>query len=392
MTKYILLTGAFFLLASAGKAQNNIEEVLKLVEQNNKTLQASGRLNEAQKLEARTGNYLANPTVEFDYLWGNRNTGGQQNEVVIKQAFDFPTVYSHKNKIAGLKTGLYDNQTAAGRQQLLLTAKQTCLEIIYLRKQKTLLGERLQNALRLSELYRTKLEKGDATILEINKIELEQVNAQNANRLNEAELKAKLELLRNLNGGETIAFDVLDYPAQRNINFDQIADEYLSADPSLKSLEDEQAIATQEIKLSQSESLPKFDVGYRRDAGTDDAFNGFTVGVSIPLFENKNRVKKARAQAEYTSAVVEDNKQNVRSGLQQLYEQVQALRTAKDDYARILSTQRNIELLNKALDAGQISMINYFTEVAALYDARQNYLDIEKNYHDLLAQLLKYEL
>lgn len=392
MKIYILLTSAFFLLGSAGKAQNSIEEVLKLIEQNNKTLQASGRLNEAQKLEAQTGNYLANPTVEFDYLWGNRNTGGEQNEVVVKQAFDFPTVYSHKNRIADLKTGLYDNQTAAGRQQILLTAKQTCQEIIYLRKQKVLLAERLQNALRLSELYGKKLEKGDATILEINKIQLEQVNVQNDNRLNEAALKAKVELLRNLNGGEPIAFDEQDYPVQLHIDFNRIADEYMSADPSLKSLEDEQAIATQEIKLSKSESLPKFDVGYRRDAGTDDAFNGFTVGVSIPLFENKNRVKKAKAQAEYTSAVVEDNKLNVRSGLQQLYEQVQALQTAKEDYARILSTQQNIQLLNKALDAGQISMINYFTEVAALYDARKNYLDIEKNYHDLLAQLLKYEL
>ena len=50
-------------------AQSSIDEVLKCIEANNKALQSGQRLNESRKLEARTGNYLTNPTVEVNQLW-----------------------------------------------------------------------------------------------------------------------------------------------------------------------------------------------------------------------------------------------------------------------------------------------------------------------------------
>lgn len=57
-----------------------------------------------------------------------------------------------------------------------------------------------------------------------------------------------------------------------------------------------------------------------------------------------------------------------------------------------LSSQRTDELLNKALETGQISMIDYFVEITLLYDSMQNYLDVEKEYQNAVAQLLQYQL
>ena len=54
--------------------------------------------------------------------------------------------------------------------------------------------------------------------------------------------------------------------------------------------------------------------------------------------------------------------------------------------------QRTDELLNKALETGQISMIDYFVEITLLYDSMQNYLDVEKEYQNAVAQLLQYQL
>ena len=51
-----------------------------------------------------------------------------------------------------------------------------------------------------------------------------------------------------------------------------------------------------------------------------------------------------------------------------------------------------VELLNKALMAGQISMIDYFVELTTFYDSRQNYLNVEKEYYNTLAQLYRYKL
>jgi hypothetical protein len=376
------------------RAQNSIDQVLKSIETNNKSLQANTKMTDAQKLEAQTGKFLANPSVEWEQMWGNRNNPGSEYTLTVKQSLDFPTTYSNKNKLANLKANTIGFQSAAYRQQLLLNAKQTCIEIIYLRKQKSLLDERLANAETMFALYKKRFESGDANQLELNKIQLELLNAQNQSRLNKAALTAAEEQLRNFNGGNPITFDATDYPTgEELINFDQLQAAFMEADPNLKSLTEDQEIANREVKLSRSLTLPKFDVGYKRNAAKDHvASNGFMVGVSIPLFENKNTVKKAKAQAEFATASLEDNRLNLKTNLQQLYQQAEALQISRTDYAKVLEQQRNIELLNKALNAGQLSVIDYFTELTTIYDSHQSYLDVEKEYHSILAQLYQYKL
>lgn len=374
-------------------AQTGIDNVLRNIELNNKTLQAGQRLNESQKLEARTGNYLANPTIELNQLWADHSTGGNANELAVVQSFDFPTVYANKNKLAKLKSVTADKQYAATRQQILLKARQTCQEIIFLRKQKQLLDNRLKNAEHLEVLYNQRLSNGDANQLELNKIQLEKINARNASRRNQVALRAQLEQLQALNGGQPLAFTDEEYGTMGSLpDFPQLESEYLTADPGLNSLIHEAESAQREIKVSRALTLPKFDLGYRHNGGSEEKMNGFRVGMSIPLWENKNTVKQAKAQAEYATLNVEDNIQNLKTTLQELYQQTQALELTKNEYTHTLTSQRNEELLNKALEAGQISMIDYFVEMTILYDSIQNYLDVEKEYHNLLAQLLQYKL
>lgn len=392
MKKQFYIIIALFLSGNALQAQN-LGRILQSIETNNKTLQATNRLTEAQKLEAQTGKYLPNPTIELNQLWADRSVGGNSNELAVIQSFDFPTVYSNKNKLAKLKAENFNYQYAAIRQQILLTAKQTYVEIIYLRRQKKLLDNRLKNAVRLSELYNQRLEKGDANQLELNKIQLEKINVQNAARLNDAALRALLEQLATLNGGLSLDFSDKEYTGEAEFpDYTQLENDYLATDPSLKSLASETQSADREIKLSRALSLPKFDIGYRRNGGSSETLNGFRIGMSIPLWENKNTVKKAKAQAEYASINMEDNTGNLKSTLREQYVQAEALRSSCAEYSQALSQQRNEELLNRALEAGQISMIDYFVEITILYDSMQNFLNVEKEYHTTMAQLLQYQL
>ena len=374
-------------------AQSGIPGVLKSIEANNKTLQAGKQLNESEKWEAKTGNYLPNPTVELNQLWADRSVGGNVNELAVVQAFDFPSVYVNKNKLSKLKSSTSDYKYAGNRQQILLTAQQTCLEIIYLRRQKQLLDNRLKNADLLTQLYNKRVANGSANQLELNKIQLEKINAGNASRRNAASLRAKLEQLQALNGGIPIEFTDQDFtPIISLPAYEQLESDYLAADPTLKTLTGESEIAQREIKVNRALTLPKFDVGYRRNGGSDEKLNGFRIGMSIPLWENKNTVKQAKAQAEYAAINVEDNTQTLKATLKELYLQAEALQHSREEYAQALTVQRNEELLNKALEAGQISMVDYFVEISILYDSIQNYLEVEKEYHNLVAQLLQYKL
>ena len=75
MKKYIYILCLSLIVTLPVFSQSGIKEVLKNIEVNNPTLQAGMQLNQAQKLEARTGIFLPNPTVELNQLWADRSVG-----------------------------------------------------------------------------------------------------------------------------------------------------------------------------------------------------------------------------------------------------------------------------------------------------------------------------
>jgi len=78
--------------------------------------------------------------------------------------------------------------------------------------------------------------------------------------------------------------------------------------------------------------------------------------------------------------------------LLQLYNQSVALKTSIDEYSKVLKSQNNLALLNKAIQAGQISMIEYFVDVTTLYQSMQNHMQLQNEYQKVMAQLYKFKL
>ena len=388
----IIATLASAVLSASG--QNSIDEVLRSIEANNKELQANGQLTVSKKLEAKLDNNLPDPSVSYVHQYGNREGMGIQGELVASQSFDFPSVYVQKNKLAKSKAASYDRQGAEFRQQILLQAKELCLDLVLLNQQKALLDQRRQNAEQLSELYATRLQSGDANILETNKINLELLNAKTEARMNEATRIAKLQELATLNGGIAIDFTDTTYtPVKELLSFEELRSEAVTSNPQLLTLKSEQIAAQRQLSVNKSKGLPGFELGYRLNTATGgERFNGFLVGVTIPLFSNRNNVRQAKAQSLYTDLQLESTTSMVESELRQLYNQSLALRTSMDEYNTVLKSQNNLALLNKAIQTGQISMIEYFVDVTTLYQSMQNYMQLQNEYQKVMAQLYKYKL
>lgn len=388
----IIATLASAVLSASG--QNSIDEVLRSIEANNKELQANGQLTVSKKLEAKLDNNLPDPSVSYVHQYGNREGMGIQGELVASQSFDFPSVYVQKNKLAKSKAASYDRQGAEFRQQILLQAKELCLDLVLLNQQKALLDQRRQNAEQLSELYAMRLQSGDANILETNKINLELLNAKTEARMNEATRIAKLQELATLNGGIAIEFTDTAYtPVKELLSFEELRSEAITSNPQLLTLKSEQIAAQRQLSVNKSKGLPGFELGYRLNTATGgERFNGFLVGVTIPLFSNRNNVRQAKAQSLYTDLQLESTTSMVESELRQLYNQSLALRTSMDEYNTVLKSQNNLALLNKAIQTGQISMIEYFVDVTTLYQSMQNYMQLQNEYQKVMAQLYKYKL
>ena len=386
--KRFILTIALLSSALVAGAQTSIEEVLRSVETNNKELQANRQMVTAQKLEAKLDNNLPDPTVTYSHLYGNKEGMGFTGELVASQSFDFT------NKLSKQKGENYDRQGEEVRQQILLQAKEACLDLIFLNQQKNLLDIRRKSAEQLAALYQQRLEQGDANILETNKIELELLNVRNEVRMNEAARVNKQRELEMLNGGIAIqltdtAYEVVELP----LSFADLRQEILENDRRLLSLQSAKAVSSRQISVNKTMGLPSFELGYRMNPSSGgERFNGFLVGISIPLFSNRNNVKQAKAQNLYTDLQLESTMTAVENELLQLYNQSVALKTSIDEYGEVLESQNNLALLNKAIQAGQISMIEYFVDVTTLYQSMQNHMQLQNEYQKVMAQLYKFKL
>lgn len=393
MKRYLIIATLITATLSA-TAQTSIEDVLSSIETNNKELQANRQLITAQKLASKLDNNLPDPSVSYVHQYGNREGMGIQGELVASQSFDFPSVYVQRNKLAKAKGESYDRQGAEVRQQILLQAKEVCLDLVFLNQQKSLLDQRRQNAEQLAALYEMRLKNGDASILETNKINLELLNAKNEARMNEAARVAKLHELATLNGGVAIHFtDTVYQPVETPQSFVDLQQEAVPANRQLLALQGEKSAALRQLGVSKSLWLPGFELGYRLNTATGgERFNGFLVGITIPLFSNRNNVKQAKAQSLYTDLQIESTTTTVENELLQLYNQSVALKTSIDEYQSVLKSQNNLALLNKAIQSGQISMIEYFVDVTTLYQSMQNYMQLQNEYQKVMAQLYKHQL
>ena len=138
--------------------------------------------------------------------------------------------------------------------------------------------------------------------------------------------------------------------------------------------------------------MPKLELGYRRNTETGTPFNGVVVGFSFPLFENRNKVKIAKAQALNIDLQKENATLQVESELSQLYREAKALHNSMEEYKKTFRSQQDLALLKQALTGGQISMIEYFVEVSVVFQSKTNLLQLENQYQKAMARIYKSRL
>ncbi|MDR2286684.1 MAG: TolC family protein [Prevotellaceae bacterium] len=373
-------------------AQNSIDNVLNGIEQNNTTLKALKETVEAQKLENATGIYLPNPEVEFNYLWGNPNNIGNRNDISVRQTFDLPTVTGVKKKISDQRNSLIELQYRAERLDILLQARKYCLDLIYYNALKQELVRRLEYAVTLADGYKTRLDNGDANILEYNKAQMNLATVKGEMANVETERQSILAELKRLNGGVAVALNDSKYEAVTlPVDFDEWFAQIAQSNPTLEYVRQEVEIAKSQITLNKSMSLPTFSAGFMREKVVGEAYQGISFGISIPLWENKNRVRQARAALKANEAKQSDTRLQFCEYLRNIYERAKNLQSTALVYSQSLSSFDNTALLKKALDAGEISLLDYIIELGLYYNNINLKLNAEREFQKTLAEMLRIE-
>lgn len=387
---YTILLSALFILNIS--AQDAFTQVLQSIEMNNTTLKAYREQANADKIGNKTGINLTNPEIEFGYLWGSPANEGNRTDLGITQSFDFPTAYRYKSQLAEGKNRQVDLTYEQQRREILQQARLVCVELTYLLKMKKQLAERVTYARELSDAYQKSFDKGNIDILERNKTKLDLLNMEKQLQMNEVDINLQKSELQRMNGGQEILFEADNYSDYIfPLDFPEWFMRTKENNPSLRMAEQEIVLSRKQEQLTRALNLPKITAGYTSERILGTTLQGFTVGVSIPLWEGKNTVKHQKAQTVALQVQYDDNQVQFKNILRSQHDKAYKLSILLKEYQETSKVTNDYTLLKRALDKGQLSLINYLLELAVYYDTIDKYLETERDYQLAVAELQQWE-
>jgi len=375
----------------SANGQENINAILTSIDENNPTIAALRAHFDYVKADARAGLLPPNPSIEggrfpavqgagIKYAWG------------VSQSFEFPTVYAKRGQIARTTEKYADVSFKAERQEVLLHAKLSILEYIHTKlliKEYTIREEFAQNML---TIIQKRLDAGDATAMDLNyaKLRIVEMNQQRISAANQSNLL--LKRISALNGNVPISIVdtiiILQELPPRNI----LGAKYFVSDSRVIALEYMNELAEQNRQLVKQQGLPELSIGFQSEQTDAEHFRGFMAGVSIPLWGNAGKSKAAKIKVNATQAEKQNQVEMLQLEYDEIYLKAISVKNQLDELKEALNSFNNIDLMQRALEAGEISVINLYNELAFLYDLTDKINELELEYAKYYAELHRFDL
>lgn len=389
-----ILTYALLLILGPNQAKaQTLDSVLNLARSQNKTLKVHQAETDASKMAFRTGLNPENPTAEYEILFGTPKDAGNQHDFAITQRFDFPSSYTYRKQASNEKIKQTDFIVKAKGQELLLNVKLDWLQWVYLNQLSSTYTERVRAVEKLHAAYQKKMNAGDGNILDFSKIKLLLLETKTHLKLNEQQRERLKQKFVAYTGGSLVAIDTKTYPANPSLPSFEVLDSLIEADdPLLKIYVTQQTIAAKETALNKALTLPGFEAGYHSQSILGQKYQGIHVGLSIPLWERKNTVKQKKleqlaAENRMTEHRLEHMQEN-----RVYYQQYEEATYLLGEYKGLLDQLKSESLLEKALQFGEISVIQYYNEILSLYKTRDAYLEYGLQQQQAIAKLYRFTL
>lgn len=392
MKIYHILFVVFLICCSTIVNAQQFKEIYEEILKNNTSLSAYEKQLENEKISNYVGLTPSNPEVEFAHLWGTPSNIGNRINFNVTQSFDFPSVYYYRKQIADGRACQAEIKFDIEKKKLFLQVKKICVDIVYyfsLKREFQNIMEIMEN---ISNSYQKKYDKGEIGIIELNNTKLNLLDSKNDLEKINIEIEVLLSELSTLNGGKAIT--VGDTAFKKIIIPDSFDTWYLSIENNnseMNYIKQEIFISEKQIKLSKSQWMPKFSLGYQSEMILGTNLQGIGLGISVPLWENINEVKSAKVQSKALQLMQEDSRIQFYSTLKNKYIKLQNLQKYFVSYNEQLEEFTTINLLKSALDSGEISFLDYLAEQKVYFDSKVKILDFEREMQMTYAELQVWE-
>lgn len=372
-----------------------IEAIVSLVRTNNLDIKAIEAETDAADRDIRSTNNLKDTSFDFEYLFGNSAVGDKWG-IGVAQEIDWPGLYSSRGKANASRISALNYLGEWKCLTILVEAKRICLEIIDINKQICLNNRIVADMSQIKDAYDKGFDHGEISVLDVNKLKIEMLNTNRRTKELAVKRRQLTERLKALNGNNELPSGIVDnlteYPTVHLSGRSVYEERMMQHDPERMYYSMLDEAEERQVSVTKMQQLPSFSVGYKYAYELGDKFNGFTVGVSLPLFSSRNKVASAKARKISAQFARQSDEVAKTSQMMVWYDEATELKGQIDEYKAVLGDKTNVKLLRKALDAGQISLLDYLMEMRYFIDAHNQLLELELRYNNLIVDIDKYSL
>lgn len=374
---------------------NCIDEIVSLVRTNNLDIKTIEAETDAADRDIRSTNNLKDTSVDFEYLFGNSAVGDKWG-IGVAQEIDWPGLYSSRGKANASRISALNYLGEWKCLTILVEAKRICFEIIDINKQICLNNRIVADMSQIKDAYDKGFDHGEISVLDVNKLKIEMLNTNRRTKELAVKRRQLTERLKALNGNNELPSGIVDnlteYPVVHLSGRSVYEERMMQHDPERMYYSMLDEAEERQVSVTKMQQLPSFSVGYKYAYELGDKFNGFTVGVSLPLFSSRNKVASAKARKISAQFARQSDEVAKTSQMMVWYDEAAELKGQIDEYKAVLGDKANVKLLRKALDAGQISLLDYLMEMRYFIDAHNQLLELELRYNNLIVDIDKYSL
>ena len=200
-------------------------------------------------------------------------------------------------------------------------------------------------------------------------------------------------LLQELQGGKELPFVPMTYNTDVFVPpIDEILTSRKQKDIDLLELQQNIAIAEQQIRIQNMERYPDIRIGYNIQGNKNSMYSGIYLGLDVPLWKSKHSRMISRSLLQKETLIHQETVLHIELFLDVHYGDHQMLIEKYQEYKNILQSLMGETLLEESFLAGEISFMEYQQELSFYREAMDTILDMEKQLQQSKSHLLQYRL
>lgn len=389
---YIYLLFTALILPAAAPA-NDFDRIVGSLLRNDRDLKLSYTEAEAQSDELATENVLADPEVEFEFLAAK---GGEKKySLSLSQSFDWPGAYSARSRQYNLRRQQLALEQDIRYNEKKLELQQQLIDIIAANRTIATLSSAIDDCNKLLQMLTVENQNGNVTILDLNKtrIEIADFKLQLSQAISDKQtLIDRIAATTEISPGLLAEIDSIDcFPLMQLQPLEQYMAQARDKAPQLLAARNITATAQSDEEVARKSTLPSFSAGYRLSHEDGLLFNGFAVGVSLPLWRAEKQRRAAASQT--VAARLNENMQQIKleKEIEAAYNRASILYQTITEYGQATDTYDNAALLNKAYAGGVITVTQLILDTNYFLQAEIQLIELQRQYYNKLTQLSRFQ-